>query len=220
MRSVKHSKCLMGWDSLPKFFHITIARLKTIFSYCYCWTKSQLVNVHVQDGNGFINRQELAVVMGNLGESLTQEEIQVYLGTSLKLSTPTTPSTWKSDNSWGESHPGRDSGLFRNIFEIDNTINLWQESKLKNISPRKRFRFIRIIENVNTINLLNLKTCADIQPPKTLGESYLRGYLGYVWNCQLVPMTEPKRNKRWFNDSYKNLWVSRNPYFSYHQTFQ
>ena len=27
--------------------------------------------------------------MGNLGESLTQEEIQVYLGTSLKLSTPT-----------------------------------------------------------------------------------------------------------------------------------
>merc|ERR1712152_45172 len=28
------------------------------------------------DGNGFINRQELAVVMGNLGESLTQEEIQ------------------------------------------------------------------------------------------------------------------------------------------------
>merc|ERR1712106_938214 len=29
------------------------------------------------DGNGFINRQELAVVMNNLGENLTQEEIQV-----------------------------------------------------------------------------------------------------------------------------------------------
>merc|ERR1711997_111608 len=28
------------------------------------------------DGNGFINRQELACVMGNLGETLTQEEIQ------------------------------------------------------------------------------------------------------------------------------------------------
>ena len=30
-----------------------------------------------KDGNGFINRQELACVMGNLGETLTQEEIQV-----------------------------------------------------------------------------------------------------------------------------------------------
>merc|ERR1712042_324742 len=28
------------------------------------------------DGNGFINRQELAVVMGNMGESLTPAEIQ------------------------------------------------------------------------------------------------------------------------------------------------
>merc|ERR1719167_1976810 len=28
------------------------------------------------DGNGFINRQELACVMGNLGEALTSEEIQ------------------------------------------------------------------------------------------------------------------------------------------------
>merc|ERR1712228_797528 len=28
------------------------------------------------DGNGFTNRQELACVMGNLGETLTQEEIQ------------------------------------------------------------------------------------------------------------------------------------------------
>jgi Ca2+-binding EF-hand superfamily protein len=31
-----------------------------------------------QDGNGFINRQELACVMGNLGEALTSEEIQVW----------------------------------------------------------------------------------------------------------------------------------------------
>ena len=30
----------------------------------------------MQDGNGFINRQELAVVMGNLGETLSQQEIQ------------------------------------------------------------------------------------------------------------------------------------------------
>lgn len=28
-----------------------------------------------QDGNGFINRQELAIVMMNLGEKLTTEEI-------------------------------------------------------------------------------------------------------------------------------------------------
>ena len=31
-----------------------------------------------QDGNGFINRQELALVMSNLGEKLTSTEIQVY----------------------------------------------------------------------------------------------------------------------------------------------
>jgi len=31
---------------------------------------------NVQDGNGFINRQELACVMGNLGEALTPAEIQ------------------------------------------------------------------------------------------------------------------------------------------------
>ena len=30
----------------------------------------------MQDGNGFINRQELAVVMGNLGERLSPQEIQ------------------------------------------------------------------------------------------------------------------------------------------------
>ena len=65
--------------------------------------------------------------MGNLGESLTQEEIQV-------------------------------SG-FRNIFEIVNTNNavnlkIWQF--LGTVASRKRFRFIRIIENVKTINPLNL----------------------------------------------------------------
>ena len=31
--------------------------------------------IRSQDGNGFINRQELAVVMMNLGETLTGEEI-------------------------------------------------------------------------------------------------------------------------------------------------
>ena len=31
-----------------------------------------------QDGNGFINRQELALVMSNLGEKLTSTEIQVW----------------------------------------------------------------------------------------------------------------------------------------------
>ena len=34
-------------------------------------------NILCQDGNGFINRQELACVMGNLGEALTPAEIQV-----------------------------------------------------------------------------------------------------------------------------------------------
>ena len=33
----------------------------------------------VQDGNGYINRQELACVMMNIGEKLTLEEIQVIL---------------------------------------------------------------------------------------------------------------------------------------------
>ena len=36
-----------------------------------------------QDGNGFINRQELACVMGNLGEALTPEEIQVQIQLTL-----------------------------------------------------------------------------------------------------------------------------------------
>ena len=37
----------------------------------------QLYFIFDQDGNGFINRLELAVVMQNLGEALEQEEIQV-----------------------------------------------------------------------------------------------------------------------------------------------
>ena len=36
-----------------------------------------LVIYNIQDGNGFINRQELALVMSNLGEKLTSTEIQV-----------------------------------------------------------------------------------------------------------------------------------------------
>jgi hypothetical protein len=31
----------------------------------------------LQDGNGYINRQELAMVMMNIGEKLSMEEIQV-----------------------------------------------------------------------------------------------------------------------------------------------
>ena len=31
----------------------------------------------LQDGNGFINRHELAVVMSNMGEKLSRDEIQV-----------------------------------------------------------------------------------------------------------------------------------------------
>ena len=35
--------------------------------------------LNLKDGNGFINRQELSVVMSNLGEKLTSEEIQVNI---------------------------------------------------------------------------------------------------------------------------------------------
>ena len=35
--------------------------------------------IKYQDGNGFINRQELAVVMSNLGEKLSTDEIQVKI---------------------------------------------------------------------------------------------------------------------------------------------
>ncbi len=33
--------------------------------------------LNAQDGNGYINRQELAMVMMNIGEKLSMEEIQV-----------------------------------------------------------------------------------------------------------------------------------------------
>ena len=36
---------------------------------------TMFLHLTFQDGNGFINRQELAVVMMNLGEKLTNEEI-------------------------------------------------------------------------------------------------------------------------------------------------
>ena len=35
--------------------------------------------LNMKDGNGYINRQELSVVMSNLGEKLTSEEIQVNI---------------------------------------------------------------------------------------------------------------------------------------------
>ena len=50
-----------GWRQNP-FRKVTGAEHKLSLSF--------------QDGNGFINRQELAVVMMNLGEKLTGEEIQ------------------------------------------------------------------------------------------------------------------------------------------------
>ena len=34
---------------------------------------------HLQDGNGFINRQELGYVMENLGENLPKEEIECLI---------------------------------------------------------------------------------------------------------------------------------------------
>ena len=40
----------------------------------------ELISIlNLKDGNGFINRQELSVVMSNLGEKLTSEEIQVNI---------------------------------------------------------------------------------------------------------------------------------------------
>ena len=40
-------------------------------------TLEMILILNMKDGNGFINRQELSVVMSNLGEKLTSEEIQV-----------------------------------------------------------------------------------------------------------------------------------------------
>ena len=46
----------------------------SLISLSYSTTVNNLLFI-LQDGNGFINRQELAVVMMNLGETLTGEEI-------------------------------------------------------------------------------------------------------------------------------------------------
>ena len=40
-------------------------------------TLEMILILNMKDGNGFINRQELTMVMSNLGEKLTTEEIQV-----------------------------------------------------------------------------------------------------------------------------------------------
>ena len=42
-------------------------------------TLPMVLILNMKDGNGFINRQELTVVMSNLGEKLTSEEIQVNI---------------------------------------------------------------------------------------------------------------------------------------------
>ena len=42
-------------------------------------TLEMIFILNMKDGNGFINRQELSVVMSNLGEKLTSEEIQVNI---------------------------------------------------------------------------------------------------------------------------------------------
>ena len=43
------------------------------------------IDIVLQDGNGFINRHELAVVMSNMGEKLSRDEIQVGLQSILHL---------------------------------------------------------------------------------------------------------------------------------------
>ena len=44
------------------------------------FTQNYLVHtIAFQDGNGFINRQELRVVMQNLGEKLTDDEIECLI---------------------------------------------------------------------------------------------------------------------------------------------
>ena len=54
------------------------------YVYLDCFERLRLIKISdcnkiyfVQDGNGYINRQELACVMMNIGEKLTQDEIQV-----------------------------------------------------------------------------------------------------------------------------------------------
>ena len=56
-RSERPSKCLMEYEVICRMIIYLI--------------------LNIQDGNGFINRQELTMVMSNLGEKLTTEEIQV-----------------------------------------------------------------------------------------------------------------------------------------------
>ena len=132
-----------GWDpwSIPSvwwgeilyqsIFILLLINQKPCSSYCYCSIKCQPVHVHVQDGNGFINRQELAVVMGNLGESLTQEEIQVYLGTHLKLSTPP---AFDNNQNWKISHPGRYSGLSGSLkMSTPSTSSTWKPVQISNL---------------------------------------------------------------------------------------
>ena len=41
--------------------------------------KHSVHTIAFQDGNGFINRQELRVVMQNLGEKLTDDEIECLI---------------------------------------------------------------------------------------------------------------------------------------------
>ena len=43
------------------------------------WIKDFSTTLIFQDGNGFINRQELRVVMQNLGEKLTDDEIECLI---------------------------------------------------------------------------------------------------------------------------------------------
>ena len=61
------SLCLYGIKE-PR---VSSGTLSTVF-------RSEMIFIlNIQDGNGFINRQELTMVMSNLGEKLTSEEIQV-----------------------------------------------------------------------------------------------------------------------------------------------
>ena len=55
----------VSWASIRLDFLTAYLKFFHLFNFIY------------QDGNGFINRQELAVVMKNLGEQMTPEEIQV-----------------------------------------------------------------------------------------------------------------------------------------------
>ena len=62
MRSEKHSRCLIRYEKLNGCF---IIQSKYILSF--------------QNGDGFINRQELGYVMDNLGEKMEKEEIECLI---------------------------------------------------------------------------------------------------------------------------------------------